>query len=146
MISSLTTLKRPLANRRRRSTRGDVLEANLSICDGQDHSYNSVRKSRLMYLHLTYRDNIYNGWGTVNRRYKLRAPLPTYRQTNYQGPDREMGRPQLDTETGKHEVDREKDGIPPLRDLAVVRHQLGVDIRLLPQRTSKVHSDRFPEV
>jgi hypothetical protein len=57
-----------------------------------------------------------------------------------------MGGPQLNTETGEDEVDREKDGIPPLRDLAIVRHQFGVDIRLFPQRTSKVDSDRFPEV
>ena len=72
--------------------------------------------------------------------------MRTYRQTDHQRPDWEMGRPQLNTETGKDEVDRENDGIPPLRDLAVVRHQLGVDVRLFPQRTSKVHSDRFPEV
>ena len=83
---------------------------------------------------------------TVSRRYKSRAPLLTYRQTDYQRPDREMGRPQLDTDTGEDEVNREKGGIPPLGDLAVVRHQFGVDIRLLPQRTSKVYSDRLPEV
>jgi len=83
---------------------------------------------------------------TVSRIYKLRTPLLTYQQPDHQRPDWEMGRPQVDAETGEDEVDREKDGIPPLRDLAVVGHQFGVNIGLLPQRASKVHSDRFPEV
>lgn len=52
----------------------------------------------------------------------------------------------MNAETGEDEVYREKDCIPPLRDLAIVGHQFGVDVRLFPQRTPKVDSDRFPEV
>jgi len=57
-----------------------------------------------------------------------------------------MGGPQLNANTGEDEVYRKKGGIPPFRDLTIVRHQFGVDIWLFPQRTSKVDSDRFPEV
>ena len=72
--------------------------------------------------------------------------LFTYQQSNYQRPYWEMGGPQLNTETGEDEVDRENDCIPTSRDLTIVRHQFSVDVRLFPQRTSKVDPDRFPEV
>jgi hypothetical protein len=59
---------------------------------------------------------------TVSDRYKRRAILPTYQQTDYQRPYWEMGGPQLNTDTGEDEADRENDGIPPFRDLTIVRH------------------------
>ena len=52
----------------------------------------------------------------------------------------------MNAEASEDEIDRENDCIPPLRDLTIIRHQFGVDVRLFPQRTPKVDSDRFPEV
>ena len=83
---------------------------------------------------------------TFSGRYKRGAILLTYQQTDYQRPYWEMGGPQLNTKTSKDEADRENDGIPPFRDLTIVGHQFGVNIRLFPQRAPEVDSDRFPEV
>lgn len=57
-----------------------------------------------------------------------------------------MGGPQLNTDTGEGKANRKNGRVPPLGDLTIVGHQFSVDIRLFPQRTSKVDLDRFPEV
>lgn len=72
--------------------------------------------------------------------------LLTYQQPDCQRPYWEMSGPQLNTETSEDEIDGKKDRIPPLRDLAVVIHQLGVNVRLFPQRTPEVDPNRLPEV
>ena len=52
----------------------------------------------------------------------------------------------MNAEAGKDEVDREKGGIPPFGNFAIIRHQFCVNIGLFPQRTPKMDSDGFPEV
>ena len=59
---------------------------------------------------------------SVNHGYRWMIISRTYQQSDYQRPYWEMGGPQLNAEAGEDEVDREKDGIPPFRNLAIVGH------------------------